>query len=238
MLGRRQDLLWCFSELSRCFEMAGVINTDHISRNLKFFQNKLKVLLNSDMTVTLYPENSPRDLEDLILQLFPSTHRSIYKLIKEIDPSRILYSFSKISGDTNLFNKIKNTNKFLSPGLIAAIPYYIDNFKASDVEGDLGFKYIEGGKEIIFKLTPLTEHTSDSISFIEFKKVVDNSMDDYLSLLNIVFWLNSETKDEFLIDVSNPTSMKVITPNHLLRKYSGLPIFDGFLKAKVLRGLF
>lgn len=238
MLGRRQDLLWCFSELSRCFEMAGVVNTDHISRNLKIFQGRLKTLLNNDMTVALYPESSPRDLEDLVMQLFPTTHRSIFKLIKEIDPSRILYSFVRESGDIGLFNKIKNTNKFLSPGLIASIPYYAQNFEAVDISGELGFKYSEAEKDTVFKLVPLTDHSADRILFSEFKSILDNSMDDFLSLLNIVFWLNTETKDEFLIDVSNPQLMKVVTPNHLLRRYSGLPIFDGFLKAKVLKGFF
>lgn len=238
MLGRRQDLIWCFSELSRCFEMAGVINTDHIGRNLRTFQNRLKTLLNGDMTLTLYPENSPRDLEDLVIQLFPSTHRPIYKLIKEVDPSRVLYGFELVSGSQDLFNKIKNTNKFLSPGLIASIPYYLNNFRPVNIDEDLAFSYIEDSKQVVFKLIPLTDHSSDKLSFQEFKSVLDSSMDDYMSLLNIVFWLNSETKDEFLIDISNPKSMKIITPNHLLRKYSGLPIFDGFLKAKVLRGFF
>lgn len=238
LLGRRQELIWCFSELSRCFEMAGVVNVDHISRNLRSFQYRLKSLLNSDLTVTLFPESSPRDLEDLIIQLFPSTHRPVYKLIKQIDPNRVLFSFKKISGDDGLFNKIKSSNKFLSPGLIASIPYYTNAFVPQDTDGDLGFKYSENGKQIVFKLEGLTDHTSDKISFSEYMSIINNGLTDYLSLINVVFWLNTETKDEYLIDVDNPTSMSLFTPNHLLRKYSGLPIFDGFLKAKVLKGLF
>lgn len=190
------------------------------------------------MTITLYPESSPRDLEDLIIQLFPSSHRPMYKLIKEVDPSRILYSFDKVSGNEGLYNRIKSSNKFLSPGLIASIPYYSSHFIPIDLNGDLGFKYSFDSQEVVFKLTPLTSHSSDKISFSEYKGVIDSSLSDFMSLLNVVFWLNSETKDEFLIDTSNPDSMSLVTPTHLLRKYSGLPIFEGFLKAKVLRGLF
>lgn len=236
LLNKRQNLIWCFSELSRFFEMAGVINDGHINRNLRSFQDRVKKLVNSQMDVTLFPDSSPRDLEDLIIQLFPSNYKNIYKSIKQVDPNRILYSLELISGNKEEFAKFKSSMKYLSPGLILSVSYLrssIQPVQFPNGSNSLAFTY----KGFTFKLVPLTSHTADILTYSDYNQLLaDDVITEYSALLNIVFWLNTETADDFLIDNGVPGQIKVITPTHLVRKYSGLSLFTGLLSAKVLQG--
>lgn len=236
LLNKRQNLVWCFSELSRFFEMAGIINDGHINRNLRSFQERIKKLANSSMDVTLFPDSSPRDLEDLIIQLFPSNYKNIYKAIKQVDPNRILYSIKYISGNLEEFTRFKSSMKYLSPGLILSVPYLRESIISEESGSNLDeliFRY----KGFRFKLEPLTNHTADLLTFSNYQQLISSDVIiEYVALLNIVFWLNIETADDFLIDNSVPGQIKVVTPTHLVRKYSGLPLFTGLLSAKVLQG--
>lgn len=236
MLNQRQNLIWCFSELSRFFEMASVIDSANINRNMRVFQNKIKTVVDNELESALFPDSAPRDLEDLIIQLFPSSWKPIYKLIKQIDPNRILFSFQFVSGDQTKFNKLVGNMKYLSPGLILMVPFLKDRF---EYEADENNSIIYGYGGCKFKLIPLTSHSSDVILYNDFETIKNNTdiYDDLIALVNIVFWLNIEESSSFLVDKATPGVVKVVTPTHLVRKYSQLPFFTGTLKARVLKGL-
>lgn len=238
LINQRQNLIWCFSELSRFFELAGIINNSSINRNMKVFQAKIKSLSDSKLESALFPDSAPRDLEDFIIQLFPSKWKPIYKLLKQIDPSRVLFNMVYESGNLKEFNKFKGANKFLSPGLILTVPY-LNQVVGVESQGDDNLSPIFSYRDFKFKLSPLTTHSSDIISFSDYNSVKSDPevYNDLLALVNIVFWLNTEESDKFLLNKDTPGVIKLITPTHLARKYSTIPFFSGVLRARVLKGL-
>lgn len=238
LINQRQNLIWCFSELSRFFELAGIINNSSINRNMKIFQSKIKSLSDSQLESALFPDSAPRDLEDFVIQLFPSKWKSIYKLLKQIDPSRILFDVVYQSGNLAEFNRFKGANKFLSPGLILTVPY-LNQIVGVESQGDDGLSPLFSYGNFKFKLVPLTTHSSDIISFRDYSSVRSDIevYNDLIALVNIVFWLNTEETDKFLLNKDTPGIIKLITPTHLARKYSNIPFFNGLLRARVLKGL-
>ena len=238
LINQRQNLIWCFSELSRFFELAGIINNSSINRNMKIFQSKIKSLSDSRLESALFPDSAPRDLEDFIIQLFPSKWKPIYKLLKQIDPSRILFDIVYDSGNVTEFNRFKGANKFLSPGLILTVPY-LNQIIGVESQGDDSLPPLFSYRNFKFKLVPLTTHSSDVISFANYRSVKSDAevYNDLIALVNIVFWLNTEETDKFLLNKDTPGIIKLVTPTHLARKYSNIPFFSGLLRARVLKGL-
>lgn len=238
LINQRQNLIWCFSELSRFFELAGIINNSSINKNMKTFQSKIKSLSDSRLESALFPDSAPRDLEDFIIQLFPSKWKPIYKMLKQIDPNRILYDIEYISGDMIKFNRFKGANKFLSPGLILTVPY-LNQVISIESQGDDELPPLFSYGDLKFKLTPLTTHSSDVISHKDYNSIKSDVevYNDLIALVNIVFWLNTEESDKFLLNKDTPGIIQLITPTHLARKYSNIPFFSGVLRARVLKGL-
>lgn len=231
---KRQDLIWVFSELSRCFEMSGVVETGRIGTNLRHFQNKLKNLHADTFVAAIYPDYSPRDLEEFFSMNFNGSYKGFDKLIKQIDPNRQLYKLSVISGSSEKFNLFRNTHSFLSPGLIPLVPYL-----ANKITIDNGvFQY---KNEFTFQINPIaTNSHSTNVNYIDALQTVLNNQSlksDLNAIIQVIFWLNNETENDFLISKDSNDSILVSTPTHLLRKYSKLPFFSGSLGVKVAKGL-
>lgn len=239
LLNQRQNLVWCFSELSRFFELANIVNNSNINKNLRLFQNKLMSVADNDMNSALFPDSAPRDLEDFVMQLFPSAWKPMYKVIKQMDPNRILFNIVRVSGDESTFNRFKGSMKYLSHGLRLAIPYLKEAIKANEVGGEIHYSYRSGSDNpITFKLVPLSDHSADKMAYSEISSIENLEVyGDLIALINVVFWLNVEESEGFLLNKDTPGKVKLVTMTHLARKYSNLPIFNGYLKAKVIKGL-